>query len=104
MGASGAANKEANTELTFGKDSQDWFTAIVLSFISISRKRNSWDETHENLGCVPLPLRAHAACIKIGWQHYFLAEQLDALLSHMRFPLGSSVKCTLRNSKTRSVL
>ena len=51
------------------------------------------------LGCVPLPLRAHAACIKIGWQHYFLAEQLDALLSHVRFPLGSSVKCTLRKQQ-----
>ena len=89
----------ANTELTFGKDSQDWFTALVLSFISISRKCDSWDETHANLGCVPLPLRAHAAFIKVGSNCYFLAELLDALLSHVKFPLGSSVKCTLRKQQ-----
>ena len=80
-----------NTELTFGKDSQDWFTALVLSFISIGRRCDSWDETHANLGCVPLPLRAHAASITDVWNHYFLAALVDALLSHIKFPLGSSV-------------
>ena len=43
------AASHVNTELTFGKDSQDWFTTLVLSFISISRKCDSWDETHANL-------------------------------------------------------
>ena len=50
-------------EITFGKDSQDWFTAVVLAFISIGRRCDSWNETHEDLDCVPLPLHAHAIYI-----------------------------------------
>ena len=87
------------TELTFGKDSQDWFTAVVLAFISIGRRCDSWDETHENLGCVPLPLHAHAIYITVGWNDYTLQELVEALLSHMKFPLGSSVECTLRKQQ-----
>ena len=58
--------RHVTTELTFGKDSQDWFTALVLSFISISCKSDSWDETHSQLRYVPLPIRAHAALIRVA--------------------------------------
>ena len=58
----------------------------------------SWDETHEHLGCVPLPLLAHAQTIKVGWNHS-LEELVKALLSHIKFPLGSSAKCTLRKQQ-----
>ena len=88
-----------NAEITFGKDSQDWFTALVLAFISIGRKANAWDESLANLGCVPLPLLAHAGCITVGRNNYLLQELVDALQSDMKFPLGTSVKCTLRDQQ-----
>ena len=62
-----------------------------------------WDETHENLGCVLLALLAHAQTIKVGWNHS-LEELVKALLSHIKFPLGSAVKCTLTKQQVRSVL
>ena len=91
--------RHVTTELTFGKDSQDWFTALVLSFICISCKSDSWDDTHPQLRYVPLPIRAHAALIRVGHSEFRLQELLDAFLTHFEFPLGSSVECTLRNEK-----
>ena len=91
--------KHLTTEYTFGKDSQEWYTAMVLSFICISCKSNSWDETHPLLSCVPLPMMAHAALIRVGSCNFTLRELLDALLTHTEFPLGSSVRCTLRKEK-----
>ena len=87
------------TEITFGKDSQDWFTAVVLAFISIGRRCDAWDESHANVGCVPLPLLAHTGYITVGWNNYSLQELVNALQSHMKFPLGTSVKCTLRDQQ-----
>ena len=37
--------------------------------------------------------------ITVGWNDYTLQELVDALLSHMKFPLDSSVKCTLRKQQ-----
>ena len=91
--------RHVTTELKFGKDSQEWFTALVLSFICISCKSHSWDETHPLLRCVPLPIRAHAALIRVGHSEFSLKELLHAFLTHSAFPLGSSVECTLRNKK-----
>ena len=65
----------------------------------ISCKSDSWDETHSQLRDVPLPIRAHAALIRVGQQEYSLQELLEAFLTHSEFPLGSSVECTLRNEK-----
>ena len=91
--------KHLTSEYTFGKDSQEWCTAMVLSFICISCKSNSWDETHPLLSCVPLPMMAHTALIRVGKGNFSFHELLDALLTHSEFPLGSSVECTLRKEK-----
>ena len=91
--------RHVTTELTFGKDSQDWFTALVLPFICISRKSDSWDDTHSQLRDVPLTIRAHAALMRVGKQDYLLQELLEAFLTHSEFLLGSFVECTLRNEK-----
>ena len=88
-----------NAEITFGKDSQDWFTALVLAFISIGQKTNAWDESHANLSCVPQPLLTHTGYINVGWNDYSLQRLVNALQSHMKFPLGTSVKCTLRDQQ-----
>ena len=87
--------KHLTTEYTFGKDSQEWYTAMVLSFICMSCKSNSWDETHPLLNCVPLPMMAHAALVQAGSCDFTLRELLDALLTHTKFPSGSSVFCRL---------
>ena len=87
------------SEITFGKVSQDWFTALVLAFISIGQKTNAWDESHANLSCVPQPLLTHTGYINVGWNDYSLQRLVNALQSHMKFPLGTSVKCTLRDQQ-----
>ena len=85
----GSANleppKHLTTEYTLGKDSQEWCTAMVLSFICISSKSNSWDETHPLLGCVPLPMTAHTALIRISNSNFTLHEFLDALRLTLSF-------------------
>ena len=49
----------------------------------------SWDETQSLLSCVPLPIVAHAALIRVGSCDFALRELLDALLTHSEFPLGT---------------
>ena len=93
------ASRHLTTESTFGKDSQEWFTAMVLSFICINCKSHSWDETHPLLRCVLHPIRAHPALIQVGHLEYSLHELLHAFLTHSEFPLCSSVECTLGNGK-----
>ena len=39
------------TEYTFGRDSREWCTAIVLSFTCTSCKCSSWDDTYPLLKC-----------------------------------------------------
>ena len=77
--------KHLTSEYTFGKDSQEWCTAMVLSFICISCKSNSWDETHPLLSCVPLPMTAHTALIRISNSNFTLHEFLDALRLTLSF-------------------
>ena len=77
--------KHLTTEYTFGKDSQEWCTAMVLSFICISCKSNSWDESHPLLSCGPLLMTAHTALIRVGKGNFSFHESLDALLMHSEF-------------------
>ena len=72
---------------------------MVLSFIGISCKSNSWDESHPLLSCVPLPMTAHAALIRVSNGSIALHELLNVLLTQSEIPLGSSVECTLRKEK-----
>ena len=72
---------------------------MVLSFIGISCKSNSWDESHPLLSCVPLPMTAHAALIRVSNGNITLHELLNVLLTQSEIPLGSSVECTLRKEK-----
>ena len=58
--------RHVTTELVFGKDSQDWFTALVLAFICIGSKSDSWDDTYSQLRDVPLPIQPYAALIRVG--------------------------------------
>ena len=94
-----ASSRHVTTEIVFGKDSQEWFTALVLAFICISSKSDSWDDTHSQLRDVPLPIQPYAALILVGDEKYLLRELLEAFLTHSEFPLGSFVECTLRNEK-----
>ena len=73
------------TEYTFGRDSREWCTAIVLSFTCTSCKCSSWDDTHPLLKCEPLPTMAHAALIRVESCGYTLCEWVDALLTHSDF-------------------
>ena len=94
-----ASSRHVTTEIVFGKDSQEWFTALVLAFICISSKSDSWDDTHSQLRDVPLPIQPYAALIRVGDKDYLLQELLAAFLTHSEFPLGSQVECTLRTEK-----
>ena len=86
-----ASSSHVSTEIVFGKDSQEWFTALVLAFICISSKSDSWDDTHSQLRDVPLPIQPYAALILVGDQNYLLQELLEVFLTHSEFPLGSQV-------------
>ena len=44
-------------------------------------------------------MTAHTALIRISNSNFTLHEFLDALRPHSKFPLGSSVECTLRKEK-----
>ena len=50
---------------------------------------HSWDETQSLLSCLPLPIMADAALIRVGSYDCALRELLDALLTHSEFPLGT---------------
>ena len=87
------------TELVFGKDSQDWFTALVLVFICIGSKSQYWDSTILQLTDVPLQLQPYAASITVGNNSYSLQELFEAFLTATHFPLGYHVECRLRKDK-----
>ena len=64
------------TEYTFGRDSREWCTAIVLSFTCTSCKCSSWDDTYPLLKCESFQksymprsfgLKAVAICCANGW-------------------------------------
>ena len=91
--------RHVKTELVFGKDSQDWFTALVLVFICIGSESQHWDSTISQLRDVPLQLQAYAASITVGNNSYSLQELFEAFLTATQFPLGHHVECRLRKEK-----
>ena len=87
------------SELVFGKDSQDWFTALVLVFICIGSENQHWDCSISQISHVPIQLRPYVASITVGHSSYCLEELVGAFLSATHFPLGYHVECKLRKDK-----
>ena len=92
-------SRHVKTELVFGKDSQDWFTALVLVFICIGSESQHWDSTISQLRDVPPQLQPYAASITVGYNSYSLQELFEAFLTATHFPLGHHVECRLRKEK-----
>ena len=80
-----SSRHDVTTDIVFGKDSQEWFTALVLAFICISSKSDSWDDTHSQLRDVPLPIQPYAALIRVG-DNDFLLQELLAAFCTQSFP------------------
>ena len=91
--------RHVKTELVFGKDSQDWFTALVLVFICIGSESQHWDSTISQIRDVPIQLQPHAASITVGNNSDSLQELFEAFLTATHFPLGYHVECRLRKDK-----
>ena len=90
---------DVKSELVFGKDSQDWFTALVLVFICIGSENQHWDCSISQISHVPIQLRPYVASITVGHSSYCLEELVGAFLSATHFPLGYHVECKLRKDK-----
>ena len=91
--------RHVKTALVFGKDSQDWFTALVLVFMRIGSESQHWDSTISQLRDVPLQLQPYASSISVGNDSYTLQDLLEAFLTATHFPLGHHVECRLRKDK-----
>ena len=91
--------RDIKSELVFGKDSQDWFTALVLVFICIGSENQHWDCSISQINHVPIQLRPYVASITVGHGCYYLEELVAAFLSATDFPLGYHVECKLREDK-----
>ena len=91
--------RDMKSELVFGKDSQDWFTSIVLVFICIGSEHQRWDCSISQISHVPIQLQPYVASITVGPGSYSLEELAAAFLSVTDFPLGYLVECKLREDK-----
>ena len=91
--------RDVKSELVFGKDSQDWFTALVLVFICIGSENQHWDCSISQISHVPIQLQPYVASITLGHSSYCLEELVGAFLSATHFPLGYHVECKLRKDK-----
>ena len=91
--------RDMKSELVFGKDSQDWFTSLVLVFICIGSEDQRWDCSISQISHVPIQLQPYVASITVGPGSYSLEELAAAFLSVTDFPLGYLVECKLREDK-----